>query len=121
MTQALSQSSQLSYVTVRQVSDLYQIDRATVRQILGISESTQFRYEKKNSVLKPNLADRWSRFERILKQAEQLFEDKTATQKWLSTPKVDLNGKPPVEALATDAGAKQVEQMLTRAAYGIFS
>lgn len=121
MTQALSKSSQLSYAMVKQLSDLYQIDRAVVRQILGISESTQFRYEKKNPVLKPNLADRWSRFERILQQAEQLFEDQNETQKWLSTPKVDLKVKPPVEALATDAGAKQVEQMLARAAYGIFS
>ena len=121
MTQALSKSDRLSYETVRQISDSYQIDRAAIRHILGISESTQFRYEKKNPVLKPNLADRWSRFERILQQAEQLFEDKTETRRWLSTPKVDLNGKPPVEALATDAGAKQVEQMLTRAEYGIFS
>jgi putative toxin-antitoxin system antitoxin component (TIGR02293 family) len=121
MTQALSKSNQPSYETVKQISDSYQIDRASVRQILGISESTQFRYEKNNPVLKPNLADRWARFERILQQAEELFEDQTETQRWLSTPKTLLEDKSPIEALATDAGSRQVEQMLTRAEYGIFS
>lgn len=119
--QALSKSEQLSYKTVKQTSDSYQIDRASVRHILGISESTQFRYEKKNPVLKPNLADRWARFERILLQAAKLFEDQAETQRWLSTAKTDLENKTPIEALATDAGSRQVEQMLTRAEYGIFS
>ncbi|NJK57907.1 MAG: toxin-antitoxin system, antitoxin component, partial [Pleurocapsa sp. SU_5_0] len=34
-------------------------------------------------VLKPNLADRWTRFERILHQAVELFENKAETQRWL--------------------------------------
>ena len=121
MVQALSQDKQLSYKAVEKTSRIYLIDRISVRRILGISESTQFRYEKKNPLLKPNLVDRWARFERVLKQAEELFENRTETQRWLSTPKTDLNGKTPIEALITDAGSKQVEQMLTRAEYGIFS
>lgn len=121
MTQALSKSPQTSYETVQKTSESYQINRASVRQILGISESTQFRYEKKNPILKPNLADRWSRFERVLRQAEELFEDQTETKRWLSTPKTVLSGRTPIEALATDVGSRQVEQMLARAKYGIFS
>ncbi len=42
MTQASSKSDRLSYETVKQIFDSYQIDRAAVRHILGISESTQF-------------------------------------------------------------------------------
>jgi putative toxin-antitoxin system antitoxin component (TIGR02293 family) len=121
MTQALSKLHFCSYETVQRISDSYQIDRELVRQILGISESTQFRYEKKNPVLKPNLADRWARFERILHQAEELFEDKAETQKWLTTPKTALENQTPIEVLASDAGSRQVEQMLLRAEYGIFS
>lgn len=121
MTRVLSKLRQPSYERVKQTSDSYHLDRASVRQILGISESTQFRYEKKNPLLKPNLADRWARFERILRQAEELFEDRSETQRWLSTPKTALSGQTPLEALATDAGSRQVEQILTRAEYGIFS
>ncbi|MEO1670752.1 MAG: antitoxin Xre/MbcA/ParS toxin-binding domain-containing protein [Cyanobacteria bacterium J06631_2] len=120
MTQAISKSSLTSYEKVRQTSENYGLDRLLVRKILGISESTQFRYEKKNPVLNSNLSDRWSRFERILQQAEELFEDKDAAQEWLSTPKVMLTGKTPLESLVDDAGATQVREMLTRAAYGIF-
>lgn len=120
MVQTLSQDKPLSYEAIKQTSRSYNIDRTSVRDILGISESTQFRYEKKNPVLKSNLVDRWARFERILKQAEEVFENKVETQRWLSTAKTDLEGKTPIEALATDAGSKQVEQMLTRAEYGIF-
>ncbi|MEM9273920.1 MAG: antitoxin Xre/MbcA/ParS toxin-binding domain-containing protein [Cyanobacteria bacterium P01_F01_bin.143] len=120
MTQALSKGNQLDYEKVKQVSRDYQIDRNLLRNILGISESTQFRYEKKNPVLKPNIVDRWSRFERVLRQAEELFADKNETIGWLSTSKVALEGKTPLEVIITDAGSKQVEQILTRAEYGIF-
>lgn len=121
MTSALSKAEGLSYQTVQEIAARYQINRAGVRQLLGISESTQFRYEKNNPILKPILADRWARFERILRQAEDLFEDPWETHRWLTTPKTALSGTTPLEALARDAGSRQVEQMLTRAEYGIFS
>ena len=121
MTRALSKIEQLSYQKVKQISEDYQLDRAAIRCILGISESTQFRYEKKNPILKPNLGDRWLRFEDILKQANELFTSKTETQRWLSTPKAALENQTPLEILGTNAGVRQVEQMLNRAKYGIFS
>lgn len=121
MTQALSKTAQPKYEVVRRTSDKYQIERAKVRDILGISESTQFRYEKNNPVLKPNLLDRWARFERIVQQAEELFEDLVETQRWLSTAKTVLENKTPLEVLGTDSGCRQVEQMLMQASYGVFS
>ncbi len=121
MTQALSKTAQPKYEVVKCTSDKYQIGRNTVRDILGISESTQFRYEKNNPVLKPNLLDRWARFERVIQQAEELFEDRVETQRWLSTKKTVLGNKTPLEVLGTDFGCRQVEQMLMQAAYGVFS
>ena len=58
--------------------------------------------------------------QRIIQQAFDLFEDETETQRWLSTPKDGLDGQTPLEALATDAGSKKVEELLYRAEYGIF-
>ena len=110
----------LRYEDVQEMSGRYQLDRQVVQSILGISESTQFRYLKRNSELNPSIADRWARFERIVRQAEELFEDKQETQRWLSTPKEALGSQTPLDALATDAGAKQVEELLYRAEYGIF-
>jgi putative toxin-antitoxin system antitoxin component (TIGR02293 family) len=96
------------------------LNREDMRNILGISESTQFRYEKKNAALKPSITDRFERFVRVVNQALELFEDEAETQRWLSTPKVALGGETPLKALATDTGTKKVEELLYRAEYGIF-
>lgn len=108
------------YETVKNISHRFSLDREAVRTILGISESTQFRYEKNNPILKPALADRLERFQRITQQAVELFEDEVEAKRWLSTPKKTLGGLTPWQALATDAGSKKVENLLDQAEYGIF-
>lgn|GEM_PF-1465230 len=110
----------LRYQSIKNASERFALGRADVKHLFGISESTQFRYEKQNPVLKPAIADRLERFNRICQQALELFEDETETQRWLSTPKVALEGQTPLSALSTDAGAKKVEEMLYRAEYGMF-
>ena len=110
----------LSYREVKDISQRFSISKKNMRTILGISESTQFRYEKNNPQLKPSIADRFERFQRIINQANQLFEDPQETKRWLSTPKDALDGETPFKALATDRGTKKVEEMLYRAEYGIF-
>jgi putative toxin-antitoxin system antitoxin component (TIGR02293 family) len=119
MTQSLSQYCQ-DYSSVLKLSNKYHLEREQIRSILGISESTQFRYEKSNPVLKPNLCDRWARFVKIVELASDLFEDEQETQRWLSTPKQALNARTPLELLTTDSGVRQVEQILLQASYGIF-
>jgi len=113
-------SDSLRYEAIKQVSNRFSLDKTDIKQLFGISESTQFRYEKQNAILKPAIADRLERFNRIYQQALALFEDEYETQHWLSTPKAALEGNSPLKALATDAGAKLVEEILYRAEYGIF-
>ncbi|CAA9590348.1 hypothetical protein AVDCRST_MAG81-5060 [uncultured Synechococcales cyanobacterium] len=108
------------YEVVKDISNRYSLGKAGVKQLFGISEATQFRYEKQNSTLKPAISDRVERFNRIVNQAKELFEDEVETQRWLSTPKDALEGATPLKALATDAGAKKVEEILYRAEYGMY-
>ncbi len=108
------------YELIKEIANRFDLDKTEVKQLFGISESTQFRYEKQNSVLKSAIADRLDRFNRIAKLALELFKDETETKRWLSTAKTALSGETPLQALATDAGAKKVEAMLYRAEYGIF-
>lgn len=119
-TATSSQSNSLRYEAIKQISNHFSLDKTDIKQLFGISESTQFRYEKQNAVLKPAIADRLERFNRIYQQASELFEDESETQRWLSTPKAALEGNSPLKVLATDAGAKLVEEILYRAEYGIF-
>jgi putative toxin-antitoxin system antitoxin component (TIGR02293 family) len=109
-----------TYQVVRDFATRFDMDRVQIRNVFGVAERTQFRYEKENPVLKPTVTDRIDRFERILAQAIEVFEDEPEAQRWLKTPKVDLGNQIPLDLLATDAGTKQVEQMLYRAEYGMF-
>ena len=108
------------YASIKEIVKRFDLDKTDVKQLFGISESTQFRYEKQNPILKIAVADRLERFNRIAEQASELFEDEAETKRWLSTPKTALSGETPLQALATDAGAKKVEEMLYRAEYGMF-
>lgn len=109
------------YESIKDISHRFSLDKGDVKQLFGISESTQFRYEKQNPVLKPAVADRLERFNRIYRQARELFEDENETQRWFTSPKATLGGETPLKALASDAGAKKVEEILYRAEYGIFA
>lgn len=115
-----STSATWRYESIKDISNRFSLDKGDVKQLFGISQSTQFRYEKQNPVLKPAVADRLERFHRIYRQAQELFEDESETQRWLTQPKAALEGQTPLKALATDAGAKKVEEILYRAEYGIF-
>jgi len=115
-----SNPSALRYQSIKDVSQRFSLTRADIKHLFGISESTQFRYEKQNPVLKLAIADRLERFNRIYQQALELFEDEAETQRWLSTPKVALGGQTPLGALSNDAGAKKVEELLYQAEYGMF-
>jgi len=110
----------LRYRNAQDLSRRLHVGKGTIRRILGISESTQSRYEKNNPILKPAIADRLTRFQRLSQQALDLFEDEAEAQRWLSTPKAALDGETPLNVLTTDGGAQRVEELLYRAAYGIF-
>ena len=113
-------ASDKKYASIKEIVKRFDLDKTDVKQLFGISESTQFRYEKQNPILKIAVADRLERFNRIAEQASELFEDEAETKRWLSAPKTALSGETPLQALATDAGAKKVEAMLYRAEYGMF-
>ena len=110
----------VTYQSVRDVSTRFNLRSADVNNLFGIAKRTQARYKKENPVLKPDAADRLARFNRIFKQAVDLFEDEAEAIHWLNTPKSALDDETPLSALATDAGAKQVEHILYRAEYGMF-
>lgn len=110
----------VKYHVLQSVANTYELDSRQKEALFGIPARTQARYKKDDSVLSPLVIDRLERFNRITKQAIDLFEDEEETKRWLSTPKASLDNKTPLEALTTDAGAKQVEQILYRAEYGVY-
>lgn len=66
-------------------------------------------------------SDRAVRLARIVALAETVFGDRAAAIAWLSTPKRRFDSMSPLEAAASEAGARLVEDLLWQADEGYFA
>ena len=88
---------------------------------LGIPQRTLTRRLSDASLLTPAESDRTVRMARIYASAVQTMGDEEKATAWLSTPNRALGGERPFDCLDTDPGARLVEDILGRIAYGVYS
>jgi len=108
-------------IAARRVKTL--IDRGVLgaKQVYRvIPERTFGRRLAKGEALKPSEADAIGRFVRVIEQAEKTFGDAAFARQWLNFPNPALQDRIPIEMAETDAGAREVETILTRIAYGVY-
>ena len=65
--------------------------------------------------------DRLPRTQRVFEHARAVFDDGEAAGDWLSTPNPALSGHSPLSLLATDAGARRLDDVLTRLEFGVYA
>lgn len=65
--------------------------------------------------------DRLYRMKRILEKATALFRDEAAAAEWLKSPQLGLGDCIPFDLIATEAGAREVEDLLGRIEHGVIS
>ena len=87
---------------------------------LCISRSTLQR-RKTSGRLSPDESDKVVRFSRLLRQATAVFGDSERARKWLKHPQVGLGGAVPLDYASTEAGAREVENLLGRIEYSVYS
>jgi putative toxin-antitoxin system antitoxin component (TIGR02293 family) len=75
----------------------------------------------KHQPLSEDESDKAVRVARIAAMAEQVFGEPERAWRWLRKPKPRFAGKTPVEMLATEAGARLVEEMIQQIDHGIFA
>jgi putative toxin-antitoxin system antitoxin component (TIGR02293 family) len=75
----------------------------------------------KHQPLSKNESDKAVRVARITAMAEQVFGERERSWRWLRKAKRRFDGKTPVEMLATEAGARLVEEMIGQIEHGIFA
>ena len=97
-----------------------------IARIIGVSPRTVSRRRRTVKIpakerLSPVESDRVYRFARIVAIAEDIFEDKKEALEWLNNPQYGLGGRVPFDLLQTDAGAREVEELLLRIDYGVIS
>ena len=83
-----------------------------------IPQRTRRHRAAKGQPLTMDESDRAVRLLRIQTLAEATFEDKEKANTWLRRPLAELNGEMPLEIARTEAGARVVENILAKIAWG---
>lgn len=88
---------------------------------LGIPQRTLTRRLSQGSLLTSAESDRAVRMARVYANAVEMIGDRARAIEWLRTPNRALGGEEPLDQLDTDMGARMVEDILGRIAYGVYS
>ncbi len=102
------------------VSKHLDISPQHITTVLGIPPRTVAR-RKAARHLTPQESDRLYRLARAVSQALEVLGTVEKSRAWLKTPNRALGGDTPLDLLDTEIGARQVEEVLLRLNYGIFS
>jgi putative toxin-antitoxin system antitoxin component (TIGR02293 family) len=87
---------------------------------LGISRATLHR-RKAGGRLGPEESDRVARFARLIGKAIEVFQTEENARRWLKSPQVGLGGAVPLDYAETEIGAREVEDLLGRIEFGVYS
>lgn len=80
------------------------------------------RRESERHVLSPEEADKTVRIARVTARAQGVFGGKPGyTGEWLRTPLEAIGGRTPLQALASESGARAVEELLIGIEHGMFA
>jgi putative toxin-antitoxin system antitoxin component (TIGR02293 family) len=103
-----------------QLSEAYEIPSTRLAPLMGIPLRTLAR-RKKEGRLNLSESERMFRAGYLFQKALTVLGDKEAVLNWFKNPKKALAGKPPLEYLDTEIGAREVEDMLGRLEHGVFA
>jgi putative toxin-antitoxin system antitoxin component (TIGR02293 family) len=92
----------------------------TLGRYLSISRSTLQRRRAERR-LSPQESDRVMRLWRLFRQATALFGNPVKARAWLKYPQYGLGGAVPLEYARTEIGAREVENLLGRIKFSVYS
>jgi putative toxin-antitoxin system antitoxin component (TIGR02293 family) len=87
---------------------------------LSISRATLHR-RKSAGRLSADESDKVMRFSRLVEQATDVFGNLERGRAWLKFPQYGLGGAVPLDYAGTEAGAREVENLLGRIKYSVYS
>jgi len=97
------------------------LTRNRIAVFVAIPVRTLARRQKEGR-LHSDESDRILRASRVFEMAVDLFEgDVDQARHWLQTPNTALGGSIPLEFASTDVGAREVENLIGRLEYGVFT
>jgi putative toxin-antitoxin system antitoxin component (TIGR02293 family) len=94
---------------------------AEMARILGIGEATLRRARIAGTPLDPGTGDRLYRFSKVLAVAFEVLESEQNAMTWLRRPQPGLGGQIPLDLVITQAGADEVETLLRRIEFSVYT
>jgi putative toxin-antitoxin system antitoxin component (TIGR02293 family) len=110
----------LPYAALEAVASRYGIPVPTLARVIDLPARTLAR-RKRERRFSPSESDRLVRVARAAASAEDVLEDRTNAGRWLQRANRALGGVTPLDLLSSDLGAEQVETILVRIDYGVYS
>jgi len=110
----------LSFRAVTNLQKALDLPLATMATVLGMSRATLHR-RKIQGKIDPDESERLMRYQRLLKKAEDVFGDVESARTWMTTKQPGLGKAAPLEFARTEIGAREVENLLGRIEYGVYS
>jgi putative toxin-antitoxin system antitoxin component (TIGR02293 family) len=110
----------LRFTELKTLQDTLDLPFEKLAAKLCISRSTLQR-RKAAGRLSPDESDKVVRFSRLLRHATEVFGDAERARAWLKHPQVGLGGAVPLDYASTETGAREVDNLLGRIDYGVYS
>ncbi len=95
--------------------------QAEISAKIGIPQRTLTRRLTHKSRLTAAESDRTVRLARVFATAAETLGSEEKAAQWLKTPNRALRGSCPLDQLDTDPGVREVEDVLGRISYGVYS
>jgi putative toxin-antitoxin system antitoxin component (TIGR02293 family) len=89
--------------------------------LVGLSKATFHRRKATGTNLSPLVSDRVVRFALLLSKAIKILGSEDDAKKWMNSPQFGLGGAVPLDYAKTEVGANEVENLLGRIEYGVYT
>lgn len=111
----------LPVATLPLLAEKLAVERRTLAKVVGISDRTLSRRLASNAKLTHEESDRTMRLARVFAQAVDTLGASEKAAHWMNTPNLALGNETPLQLLDTDSGAQEVEAVLMRIEWGVYS
>lgn len=110
-----------SWATAAHAKDTLEISDKDFAALLEMSPRTLARKKKDKTRLNLVASDRLFRLVRVVSLASEVLEGREPALSWLNKAQIGLGGRVPFDLIRTEAGAREVEELLGRMEYGVVS
>jgi putative toxin-antitoxin system antitoxin component (TIGR02293 family) len=110
----------LSFRAVQNLQKALGLPMQELATVLGMSRATLHRRKLQGKIDKEE-SEKLIRYQRLLEKAENVFGDAQSAKEWLTHNQRGLGNAVPLEFAKTEIGAREVENLLGRIEYGVYS